>query len=297
MNMDAAIDGRKYPPIYEHPLWWARRFGELEQFQASHTQSVACAAAINLILAKNYDFDANHPDITAAAKEVVDKFGFDRTMYVLANTVWEYAGDDNIFPSSREWARTIPCYDEPDISRGYAVSGNTDVIDRLISQVRHDYSLFQTPQAQEQYEPSSFNEGADMNEDALPVDSFQQLCKRMEASYQIHCTGWMELSPSALIEQAKEIAAIQDTREYMAQGRGIDPEGVNYLLTLTDPLQTVADFWLQRMDDLSDFGFALDELCRRQNVSVRRSVLAQLQEKGTAGPSKPHTPTKEQEER
>lgn len=290
---DAAKGGQVYPPIYEHPLWWAKRFGELEQFQASHTQNAACAAAINLILAKNYDFDTGHPDIAPAAKEIVDKFGFDRTMYVLASTVWEYAWDDNISPGSKEWARTIPCYDEPDISRGYAVSGNTDVIDRLISQVRYDYSLSQSSQAQEQCEPSPFNEGADV----LLLDSYQQLCKRMEASYQVHYTGWMKQAPSALIEQAKEIAALQDTREYMAQGRGIDPEGVDYLLTLEDPLQAAADHWLKRLDDLSDFSFALDELCRCQNVPVRKSVLAQLQEKRAAEPSKPHDTTKEQEAR
>lgn len=297
MNIDNTKGGQKYPPIYEHPYWWAKRFGELEQFHASYTQNVACATAINLTLAKHYDFDAGHPNIAPAAKEIVDKFGFDRTMYVLASTVWDYAWDDNISPSSKEWARTIPCYDEPDISRGYSVSGNTDVIDRLISQVRHDYSLSQPSQTQEQCERSSFNEGANMNEDALPVDSYQQLYKRMEASYQIHYTGWMELSPSALIELAKEIAALQDTREYMAQGRGIDPEGVDYLLTLADPLQTVADFWLHRMDDLSDFSFALDELCRCRSAPIRKSVLAQLQEKGAAGPSKPHATTKEQEVR
>ena len=128
MNLDAAKGGQEYPPIYEHPYWWAKRFGELEQFHASYTQNVACATAINLTLAKHYDFDTGHPNIAPAAKEIVDKFGFDRTMYVLASTVWDYAWDDNISPSSKEWARTIPCYDEPDISRGYSVSGNTDVI-------------------------------------------------------------------------------------------------------------------------------------------------------------------------
>ncbi len=78
MNLDAAKGGQKYPPIYEHPYWWAKRFGELEQFHASYTQSVACATAINLTLAKHYDFDTGHPNIAPAAKEIVDKFGLDR---------------------------------------------------------------------------------------------------------------------------------------------------------------------------------------------------------------------------
>ncbi len=129
------------------------------------------------------------------------------------------------------------------------------------------------------------------------MDSYEQLSKRIEASYQGHHAIWMDLAPDVLIESAKEIAALQDTREYLAEGSGIDPEGVDHLLTLADPLQAVADHWLQRMDDLSDFGFALDDLCRRRNAPTKKSVLAQLHEKAAAEPSRPHTPTKREEER
>ncbi len=291
--MGAAKEGQKFPPIYEHPYWWANRFGDLEQFHASHTQSVNCALAIGLALEKHYDFDTGHPDLASVSKEIVDKFGFDRTMYVLASTVWEYAWDDNISPSSKEWARTIPCYDEPDMSRGYAVSGDTEIIDRLISQVRHDYLRVQQSQTHGQRDPSSWH----MDGDVPPMDSYQQLARRMEACYQEHHAEWMKLSPAALVEGAKEIAALQDTREFMAEGRGIDPEGVDYLLTLADPLQAVAEHWLQRMDDLSDFSFALDELCRRRNAPTKKSALAQLHEKAATVPSKSHTPTKKEEAR
>ncbi len=288
--MGAEKGGQKFPPIYEHPYWWANRFGELEQFHASHTLNFNCALAIGLALENHYDFDAERLDAAAVIKEIVDKFGFERTMYVLASTVWEYAWDDCISQESREWARTIPCYDEPDMSRGYAVNGNTNLIDQLISQVQHDYTLAQSPKTHE-------ISGADMGEEAPPMDSYEQLARRMEASYQEHYAGWVNLSSEALIEGAKEIAALQDTREFMAEGRGIDPDGVDYLLTLPDPLQAVADHWLQRMDDLSDFGFALDELCCRQNPPAKKSVLAQLHGKTAAEPPKPHTPVKKEEER
>ena len=130
------------------------------------------------------------------------------------------------------------------------------------------------------------------------MDSYQQLCERMEASYQNHHKEWMKLAPSVLIERAKEIAALQDTREFMAQGRGIDPEGVDYLLTLADPLQAVADHWLQRMDDLSDFSFALDELCRRQNSPTTKSAMAMLRFHARAAvPPKPNTPHKKEDAR
>lgn len=286
----AETGGQKFPPIYEHPLWWAERYGEQERFHAAYTLNSDCALAINLTLGKHYDFAAERPNIAATAKEIVDRFGFERTMYVLANTVWAYMWDNRVSQASKEWARTIPCYDEPHISRGYVVNGNREFIDLLVAQVRQDYSL---AQSRKPHEASRVG----MGEEAASMDSYQQLAQRMEASYQEHHAEWMKLSPAALIEGAKEITALQDTREFMAEGRGIDPEGVDYLLTLADPLQAVADHWLQRMDDLSDFSFALDELCRRQTAPTKKSVLAQLHDKAAAEPSKPHTPMKKEEER
>ena len=129
------------------------------------------------------------------------------------------------------------------------------------------------------------------------MGSYQRLYARMEASYQNYYMEWMKLAPSVLIERAKEIAALQDAREFMAEGRGIDPDGIDYLLTLEDPLQAVADHWLQRMDDLSDFSFALDEWCRRRNAPTKKSALAQLHEKAAAVPPKPHVTTKKEETR
>lgn len=129
------------------------------------------------------------------------------------------------------------------------------------------------------------------------MDKYQQLFERMDASMKEHRAAWMNLTPDILIEQAKEIAALQDAHEYLAQGRGIDPDGVDYLLTLEDPLQAAADYWLKRMDDLSDFSFALDDLCRCRNAPPRKSVLAQLHKQTAAEPPKPTVPAKEQEVR
>ena len=129
------------------------------------------------------------------------------------------------------------------------------------------------------------------------MDKYQQLFERMDASMKEHRAAWMNLTPDILIERAKEIAALQDAHEYLAQGRGIDPDGVDYLLTLEDPLQAAADHWLKRMDDLSDFSFALDDLCRCRSAPTRKSVLAQLHKQTAAEPPKPSVPAKEQEVR
>lgn len=129
------------------------------------------------------------------------------------------------------------------------------------------------------------------------MDKYQQLFERMDASMEEHRAAWRKLTPDLLIERAKEIAALQDAHEYLAEGRGLEDEAVDYLLTLEDPLQAAADHWLKRMDDLSDFGFALDELCRGQHEPVRRSVLEKLKGKPTLPPPGAHAPAKEQEAR
>lgn len=231
MNVDTSKEGQKHLPIYEHPHWWAERFGEMEQFKASYAQNAACAAAINLTLEKHYDFDTSRLDIAAAAKEIVDRFGFDRTMYVLANTVWAYAWDENISPSSKEWARTIPCYDEPDTSRGYIASGDTDAIDRLISQVRHDYSLVQTPKAQEFHVPSSPQDWTGMSEEALHM----ALLEKMGEEQITFRAQLLNEPPEEILEHAFEYSTREEILSMM-QWRTLDAPRYIALLASPAPL-------------------------------------------------------------
>ena len=84
--------------------------------------------------------------------------------------------------------------------------------------------------------------------------------------------------------------------EYLTETHGLEPEEVDYLLSLNDPLQAVADKWMERMGDLSDFSFALDDLFRHMETQEKKSVLGKLREKA-AEPSKPSAPAREQEVR
>ena len=113
-------------------------------------------------------------------------------------------------------------------------------------------------------------------------------------------TGWMpvcsKLPPDTLVMQSREITAIRDAHEYLTETHGLEPEEVDYLLSLNDPLQAVADKWMERMGDLSDFSFALDDLFRHMETQEKKSVLGKLREKA-AEPSKPSAPAREQEVR
>ena len=128
------------------------------------------------------------------------------------------------------------------------------------------------------------------------MDKCQQLYDRLDAGLQGHFSAWSQLPPDTLVMLSREITAIRDAHEYLTEAHGFEPEEVDYLLSLNDPLQAVADKWMERMSDLSDFPFALDELLRNTEAPEKKSVLGKLREKA-AEPSKPHPTAKEQEVR
>ena len=71
--------------VYKFPADYAREHGELEQYRTSLKANIACAKAIYDAISSHheqYSFDSK-----AAVKDVVGKFGYDRTLFVLAATI------------------------------------------------------------------------------------------------------------------------------------------------------------------------------------------------------------------
>ncbi len=129
------------------------------------------------------------------------------------------------------------------------------------------------------------------------MDKLQQLNDRLDAGLQEHLSAWSKLPTADLILRSREITAVRDTHDYLTETHDFEPKEIDYLLNLPDPLQTVADKWMERMGDLSDFCFALDAVFQskegqRQDTLVEKpSVLSKLHDK-TAELPKPHIPRK-----
>ncbi len=128
------------------------------------------------------------------------------------------------------------------------------------------------------------------------MDKIQQLYDRLDAGLHSHYSAWKQLSPDVLVALSRQITAIRDAHQYLTEAHDFEPSEVDYLLSLEDPLQAVADAWMERVGDLSDFSFALDRLFQHMEIPKNKSVLDKLREK-TAEPSKPHVPTKKEEAR
>lgn len=128
-------------PLYPHPASFAREHGELEQYRASNRANIACKEAIEAAIREHYH--DNQLDSQAAA-QVVDAFGLDRTLFVLANTVQQKDWDARFSPGNKEWAKAIPIQKNPDAwgadrNCQFVVNSHSGLTDMFLSTVRQEY--------------------------------------------------------------------------------------------------------------------------------------------------------------
>ena len=131
-------------PVYPYPGHHAAEHGELEQYRASRKANIACKQAIEQAITEHY---ADNHLGREAVKDVVEQFGFDRTLYVLANTVRHKDWDARISLNNKQWAKTIPVYEDMD---AWGNDRNTEfVVDRshpglinlFVDMARHEHLL------------------------------------------------------------------------------------------------------------------------------------------------------------
>ena len=106
---------RHQAPLYLHDAAYAVAHNEMEHYTASLRISAACKNMIEDAIAAAYQ-DNSLKDVREASKAIIDTFGFDRTMFVLANTIRIKSYDGRISPENKTWAQTIPiCEDQLNI--------------------------------------------------------------------------------------------------------------------------------------------------------------------------------------
>ena len=99
-----------------------------------------CKSMIENAIAAAYQ-DNSLKDVREASKAVIDTFGFDRTMFVLANTIRIKNYDGRISPENKAWAQTIPiCEDQLNILVDRC---NPGLLDLFTNQVRKDFAAEQ----------------------------------------------------------------------------------------------------------------------------------------------------------
>lgn len=140
------FDLRDQTPLYHHTGSYAQEHGELDRYHASCQANIACKEAIEQAIADNYRDNRLN---TACVAQVLEQFGYERMLYVLANTVQQKEQDGRISHGNRAWAKTVPVTPAPDgfggdRNRYFIVDKcNTGLMDLFLTQARKAYALEQ----------------------------------------------------------------------------------------------------------------------------------------------------------
>lgn len=122
----------EHVPFYRWSIKDAVHQNELESWKVSYGENCACARAMEEALDEAEESGGLKPD---SAAPLLERFGFDRTMWVLAATIQEDRISPEYTRSNAYWALGIRPPDES-LRRDYCVRHNPGLVDELTDQVR-----------------------------------------------------------------------------------------------------------------------------------------------------------------
>ena len=130
-------------PVYKETFAYAYEHGEAEQHHASRRANIACKDAI--VTAINDNYRENCLNTTAAVKEVIQQFGFERMFYVLANTLQTMNSDGRVSQANKQWAQSIPVvFEQGQRDMSYLITQtHPGLLNMFASEARHEHLLRQ----------------------------------------------------------------------------------------------------------------------------------------------------------
>lgn len=132
-------------PVYYESAEFARAHEQLDAYRVSLRANELCKRGIEEAVAANYDGSVIGAD---AYKQVVDLFGFERTMCILANTIRIHDWDARISNDNKDWAANIRIPDNQKMQ--YTVlSTHSGLLNMFTNTVRQRYTLTQPLTEQE----------------------------------------------------------------------------------------------------------------------------------------------------
>ena len=136
-------------PVYRHTFDYAVTHGEEKLYCDSFHANVACKGAIEKAISQHY---ANNCMDALASQQVVHEFGFDRTLYVLANTIQLKDWDGRFSHDNKSWARAVQIAGGDEEIRDHRWKFVVDkshpgLTDMFATMVRHDQELDRSQRA------------------------------------------------------------------------------------------------------------------------------------------------------
>lgn len=118
-------------PLYRWSLQDAVAHNEVQDWRDSYRENCDCARAIERAIADHY-----HDNILEdGTKDIIDRYGFDRVNWVLANTLQEKSHDGRFSQENKKWAKGffIP---SDDVRWHFCMESHPGLTDLFINQAR-----------------------------------------------------------------------------------------------------------------------------------------------------------------
>ena len=123
-------------PLYKYSAETAKHDGELDVWRESKNENIRCRDFLDDQIAKRFDGMTLPSD---CVENTVKEFGYDRTMWVIANTIQERNGDGRFHSRNTEWAKR---FNIPDANRKYefALRSHSCLVDVAADDIRKMYA-------------------------------------------------------------------------------------------------------------------------------------------------------------
>ncbi|MDD3229246.1 MAG: DUF3849 domain-containing protein [Oscillospiraceae bacterium] len=132
------MENKDFLSVYPYSFAEAKRLGELDRWKESHRENVACKKAIEEAI--RHDFDGMNLSADCA-KGVIERFGYHRTAYILANSLQRKDYDGRFSHGNHHWAKGTfvpPDRDAyADRNADFAVDSHPAVLDGFVNQFRN----------------------------------------------------------------------------------------------------------------------------------------------------------------
>ena len=115
--------------LYRNSLENARKNNEISLWQASHQANVACKEAIEAAIRQNFDGMFLS---ASCARGVLDRFGFKRVEWVLANTIQQMPSDGRFRHGNREWAEKTYIPRDGNHNMEFVVTSHPEVLNGFV---------------------------------------------------------------------------------------------------------------------------------------------------------------------
>lgn len=130
----------EYPGVYPYSRSDAQRHGELELYDSSFRENVACSRDVERAIRTFFQEGDEHLK-AGCAEAVLERYGFKRLRFVLSNSLKEMGMPHLLSEEARKWCAAVYVPEDKQYSRYFAVDTAAPLLEEFIGQTRAAYQV------------------------------------------------------------------------------------------------------------------------------------------------------------